>query len=49
MTGLTPFLEYMFSITSHNKVSQMDDNVNNRTAVISITTLEGGQFTSCYI
>ena len=43
VTGLTPFLKYMFSITSQNKVSEMDDNVSNRTAVIDINTLEGGQ------
>lgn len=47
LTGLTPFFEYIFYITSQNKVSQMDDNVDNRTTVVNVTTLEGGQFTSC--
>lgn len=44
LTGLTPFSNYIFSITSGNDISFLDRNVLSRTAFIAVTTLERGQY-----
>ena len=40
--GLTPFLNYTFSVTAENAVSSQDSDVTGRTANIIATTEEGG-------
>ena len=42
-TGLIPFLNYTFLVTSENEVSQFDEILIYRTAAIMTMTLEGGQ------
>ena len=42
LTGLIPFLNYTFFVTSENEVSEFDENIFHRTASIETTTLEGG-------
>ena len=39
--GLTPGTYYTFSVTAENAVSSQD-TINDRTATITVTTLEGG-------
>jgi hypothetical protein len=41
LTGLTPFMNYTFSVTAENNVSSHDTNVNARTSNTTATTLEG--------
>ena len=43
--GLTPFLNYTFSVTAENAVSSQDSNVTARTASTIATTEEGGIYT----
>ena len=40
--GLTPFLNYTFSVTAENAVSSQDSDVTGRTANTIATTEEGG-------
>ena len=42
-TGLIPFLNYTFLVTSENEVSQFDEFLSHRSVLIKTTTLEGGQ------
>ena len=44
--GLTPFLDYTFSVTAENAVSSQDSHVTGRTASTIATTEEGGEITS---
>ena len=40
--GLTPFLNYTFSVTTENAVSSQDSDVTGRTTNTIATTEEGG-------
>ena len=42
VTGLTPGARYTFSVTAENAVSSQDTNINDRTAIATATTEEGG-------
>ena len=42
VTGLTPFTDYTFSVTSENAVSSQATDTSSRTSTASATTLEGG-------
>ena len=44
VTGLTPFTDYTFSVTSENAVSSQASDTSSRTSTASATTLEGGGF-----
>ena len=44
LTGLIPFLNYTFLVTSENKLSHNDTNVKARTSNTTATTLEGGMY-----
>ena len=43
VTGLTPFTDYIFSVTSENAVSSQATDTSSRTSNASATTLEGGR------
>ena len=42
VTGLTPFTDYTFSVTSENAVSSQVTDTSSRTSSVNATTLEGG-------
>ena len=44
VTGLTPDVLYTFSVSSENDVSSQDNNINDRSVSITITTTEGGEY-----
>ena len=44
VTGLTPFTDYIFYVTSENAVSSQATDTSSRTSTASATTLEGGGF-----
>ena len=44
VTGLTPGVLYTFSVSSENDVSSQDNNINDRSATITIRTREGGLY-----
>ena len=44
VTGLTPSVLYTFSVSSENDVSSQDNNINDRSASISVITKEGGVY-----
>ena len=44
VTGLTPGVFYTISVSSENNVSSQDNNINDRSASISIITKEGGEY-----
>ena len=44
VTGLTPFTDYTFSVTSENAVSSQATDTSSRTSTAFATTLEGGGF-----
>ena len=42
VTGLTPGVNYTFSVTAENAVSSQDNNINARTVRDTANTEEGG-------
>ena len=42
VTGLTPGVNYTFSVTAENAVSSQDPNISDRTATVTAMTKEGG-------
>ena len=46
VTGLTPFSQYTFYVTSENAVSSQDPDIGKRSSNIFVSTLEGGNLIS---
>ena len=46
--GLTPGVQYTFSVTAENAVSSQESNINARTASVTATTSRGGHCTHAY-
>ena len=42
LTGLTPFSQYTFYVTTENAMSSLDPDIGNRSSNIFVSTLEGG-------